>query len=224
MENLQIKFIGFQYKPHVSVDNSTIKIKRRWKTKGIALQISPGKHRITVCENRVLYSWYWWIMLFNILYPIMCFRGFSGKQAGYDGECATATFCVFCANHGKVTIHFERREHPWESTPLNANYNSLIIQSNAPIHLESSDLPFKKVLRLKMSMICPFVLIVQVFSLALVLLLMQQRLSSLDIFIGCAMEAMILIYAIYKIYKIKIQKRFFECCNFSRIKVVSNKQ
>ena len=223
MQNLQIRFTGFRYKPHISIDNSAVKLKGRWQTEGLSLQISPGKHKITFCEKRILYSWYWWIALFNVLYPILCFRGFSGKQAGYDGECVAATFYVICENHSKVTIHLERRVHPWEASPLNANYNSLIMRSNAPIHLKASELPPKKVLMLKTSMIFPFILISLSFSLVLVLLLIQQSLSLLDIFISCGIETIMLIYATYKIHKIKVQKSFFESRDFSRIKVISKK-
>ena len=219
LENLHFTFYGFKKSPHISIDGKTIKASRTWKKSNLSVQIPLGEHKIVVCEKRILFTWYWWILLFNLIYPLLCFRGFSGKQAGYDGECATVVFRIVCKKQNRVSIDITRYENSWNMTPLNANYNSLSLHSNIPLYIESNGLSSKKVLKLKLCMIIPFILVAIIFSCAWISLLIQKNLSCLDIIISCIIEISVLAYTTYKTYKIGTQKSFYEYSKISRITV-----
>ena len=224
MENLYLSFCGFKSKPYISIDGMRVKLNQKWNTDGVSLQLSSGKHEITICEKRILYTWYWWILFFNILYPLLCFRGFSGKQAGYDGECVVLTFRIVCTEQFISNIRIVRKEHSWNTTPLNANFNSLSLQSNVPIYVKSDSLDSKKAFKLKLLMIVPFIFITIIFSCAWAHLLTQNNMSLSDTVVSCIFELVIITYTVYKTYKIKTQKSFSEHSKISRISIsVKNK-
>ena len=131
MGNIHFKFHGFGKKPYIRIDGKTVKISKGWKTTGLSVQISQGDHTVFVCEKRILYKWYWWIMCLNLLYPLLCFRGFSGKQAGFDGECIAVAFKITCTDQSISNIELCRQQNSWDTTPLEANYNSLSLKTNA---------------------------------------------------------------------------------------------
>ena len=219
MATLHLTFCGFRSKPYVSVDGQTVEAGRKRQTKGLFLQVSPGKHEIIVCEKCILYKWYWWVLFFNITYPFMCLKGFSGKQVGYDGDCVTVTFRVECANDSDAHIRIVRREISWDQTTLNANYNSLSLQSSAPIYIKSNDLGSKKVLKLKLARIVPFIWVSLIYTCAWASLLIQDHLSFIDIVISFIVEIALLAYAAYKTHKIRKQKSFSDCAKMSRIEI-----
>ena len=219
MEQLHLSFYGIRYRPYVNIDGKEIKVKKHGKDSYISLQISPGKHRISFCEKRTLYKWYWWLMCLNILYPFLCFRGWSGKQVGYDGECASVCFDILCQKQILTDVKIKRREILWDQTPLNANYNILSIHSNMPLYLVSTTLDSSKVFRLKAIMAIPFILFTILYTFLWCLSLANYLFEPLDLFISCVIEIAILVYSAYKIYKIKKQKNFFECSKNSRVNI-----
>ena len=224
MENLCLTFCGFNSKPYVSIDDNPIKISKKQNTYSVSLQVASGEHEITICEKHILCKWYWWILLLNILYPLLCFRGFSGKQAGYDGECVASTFKIVCSDQCISNIKFVKKENSHSKTPLNANFNSLSLQSNLPIHIKSDTLDSKKAFRLKLTMIFPFILLTAIFSCAWGYLLLQNNMSLYDTIVFSIFELAIIVYTMYKIYKIKTQKSFSELSKISRIDISVKKK
>ena len=219
MGNIHFKFYGFRKKPYVNIDGKAAKIGTDWKLGGLSAQVLPSEHTILICEKRILYKWYWWIICLNVLYPLLCFRGFSGKQAGYDGECISVTFKITCTDQIVTNVKLFRQEFPWNTTSLNANYNSLSLTSNTDIHIDSESLDSKRVCRLKLGMIVPFILTSAIFSGALISLLIQNSISSFDIILSCIIEVILLSYSTYKIYKIQTQKSFSEYSKKTRIDI-----
>jgi len=219
MGNIHFQFQGFRKKPHISIDGKDVKINRDWKTNGLSVQVSFGDHAIVVCEKRIFYKWYWWIMCLHVLYPLLCFRGFSGKQLGYDGECMAIAFKITCADRGVCNIELFRRENSWDTTSSNASYTSLSLRSNTHIHIDSTSLDCKRISRLKLGMIVPFFLVSVIFTIAWIHLLIQNNMSYFDIILYCMIEVIVLAYSTYKIYKIKTQKSFSECSKISRVDI-----
>ena len=221
MGQLHLTFYGFKKSPYISIDGKTMRSGRALKGRTLSLQLPAGEHKIAVCEKRILFTWYWWIPFLNLLYPLLCFRGFSGKQAGYDGECATAVFRIVCQDGENICLDITRHEHAWNETPLNADYTSLSLHANSPLEIESSALSAKNVLKYKLCMIMPFILVAALFSCVWITLLLQKNLSYADVLISCVVEIGVLAYAAYKTYQIGTQKSFYECSRISRITLSS---
>ena len=224
MKNLRFEFYGFFKKPYICIDGLPIKMSRKWRMEGVFLRTTKGTHTITVCERRMLYKWYWWILLFNILYPFMCLKGYSGKQGGYDGECVTAAFTVACTDHSVTCIKITRKKHSWNETPLEVDYNSMLLQSTVPLCLKDSVLPPKQAFRLKFCMMAPFVLISIMYIGSVFACLRQQNMNFSDILISCGIGILMIIYTVYKICKIKAQKSFSVCYKISRIGISAPKK
>ena len=223
MENLRLSFCGFRRAPYVSIDGKAIKTEKAMKDGTLSLHLSPQKHKIVICEKRILQKWYWWLLCFNLLYPLLCFKGQSGKQAGYDGECITVSFFVACG--AEVTdVKIVRREIAWENSPLCANYHALSLRSATPISLESASPDRKTALRLKACTSVPFLLVAILYTAITLPFLITEALPIGEMLLYCAVSIALVGYAAYKILKIKAQKSFSEQYKIARVEILAKKK